>query len=390
MKICLLTPRFPFPQYGGDVLRVNEIARHLKQNGHTLILVSMSDDPTPPVEQARTLYDEVFFVARKPRNSKINCVLGLLGNAPLQCCYYHSKDYESLLARVVERYKPDIYISHLLRMVPYLESLGLERKSIIEMTDALSKTYGMSSKAEGVGLLKYIYMFEKKRIRRYEQYVIRHFPKVVLVSQKDIDLLRLVTDDECNSLALHTNGVHCPALCDVETDRNKICFIGNMRSIQNQDAVMFFAREVFPLVKKELPEAKFHVVGSLPPENILALASDDIIVTGFVTDLEAYISDSCVAVAPIRIAAGIQNKVLVAMGCRVPVVLTHLISEAIPEIEDNVNACIADTASDIAARCIDLMRNPKKRDAIATAGRDTVVNHYSWQEKLNGYEDLCR
>ena len=389
MTICILTPRFPFPQYGGDALRINEIARYLKYRGHKLILVSLSDEQVTPVETAKALYDEVYFVNRNRLMSLINCVTGFFKGTPLQCSFYWSKAYLQMLQEVISRTKPDLYISHLLRMTPYLEKLGLESESIVEMTDALSKTYGLSSNAKGVGLLKYIYMVERNLISKYEQHVIRTFPKVVLVSQSDVDLLASKAGQYSRSLFMHTNGVSCAGINEVRgTDTDKICFMGNMRSMQNQDAAIYFARDIFPIIKKAIPTAKFFIVGSLPPANIQALASDDIIVTGFVDNLEEFISDSCLAVAPIRVAAGIQNKVLVAMGCRLPVVLTSLISNAIPEISDGINACIADTPEVFASTCIDLMRNQFKRDALAEAGQVMISNHYSWNDRLNGYEDI--
>ena len=71
MNICILTPRFPFPQYGGDALRINEIARHLKLQGHKLILVSLSDEKVTPIEKAHELYDRVYFINRNRIQSLI-------------------------------------------------------------------------------------------------------------------------------------------------------------------------------------------------------------------------------------------------------------------------------------------------------------------------------
>lgn len=389
MKICILTPRFPFPQYGGDALRINEIARYLKTKGHRLVLVSLSDEKETPVEVAKTLYDEVYYVKRNKIMSWINCALGYFKGTPLQCSYYYSKAYLNLLKKVIKKDKPDLFVSHLLRMTPYLEELGLESQSIVEMTDALSKTYDLSSNAKGVGMLKYIYMIERNLIKKYEQHVIRRFPKVVLVSQADVDLLAKDARDASKSLAVYTNGVSCSENHKNRiVDKNKICFMGNMRSIQNQDAALHFTNDIFPLIKKSISSAKFYIVGSLPPQNIQDLASDDIIVTGFIDDLEEFIGTSSITVAPVRIAAGIQNKVLVAMGCGVPVVLTPLISGAIPEIQHDVNAIVADNPVQIARYCIELMQNEQKRCAIAQAGYDMVVRNYSWNEKLQGYEQL--
>ena len=137
---------------------------------------------------------------------------------------------------------------------------------------------------------------------------------------------------------------------------------------------MYFAKEEFPLAKKHHPTAKFYIVGSLPPSNITALASDDIIITGFVKNLEEFIKDSCLLVAPVRIAAGIQNKVLVAMGCGIPVVMTSLISQAIPELRHGKNCLISDGAKAIAASCHKLMTNRSKRNSIAQKGYE-IISH---------------
>ncbi len=386
MKICILTPRFPFPQYGGDVLRINEIARYLKSVGHTLVLVSLSDEETPSVDEASILYNKVYYVHRNRICSYVNGIKFMMQDKPLQCGYYYSSAYRQLLKDVIDKEHPDLYISHLLRMTPYLEEFGLQRRSIVEMTDALSKTYSMSSNAKNVGMLKYVYGVERHFVGNYEQHVINAFPKVVLVSQADVDYLQAKSKSNSHSLAMYTNGVDTMDSLPKTYDPDKICFIGNMRSMQNQDAVIYFVKDIFPLIKQKKPNAKFHVVGSLPPANIKALASDDVIVTGFIDDLQTYISDSCLAVAPVRVAAGIQNKVLVAMGCGLPVVMTSLISTAVPELSGGSNCIISDTPQSIADACVCLMSDTAKRNVIGKNGYEMVRENYSWSNKLNGYE----
>lgn len=388
MKICILTPRFPFPENGGDVLRINNIARYLKMQGHSLVLVSLSDTIQPDVEGATALYDRVFFVHRNHLLSLVNGMFFMLCGRPIQCGYYHSSAYRKLLKEVVEQEHPDLFISHLLRMSPYLEHLHVESHSIVEMTDALSKTYMMSAHAKGGGLKKIVYNFERNLIKKYEQHVIDVFPKVVLVSQSDVDFLKKESLGQATSLVMHTNGVACQEKISDVYDENKICFVGNMRTLQNQDAVLFFVKDVLPLIKKERPATKFYIVGAEPPQSIMALASDDVVVTGFVDDLEATIGDSCLAVAPVRVAAGIQNKVLVAMGCGLPVVMSSLISQAIPELHDGENCFIRDKATDIAQQCVQMMQDSTCRNSIGQKGYDTVRINYSWEEKLQGYELL--
>lgn len=388
MKICILTPRFPFPECGGDLLRINYIARYLKSRGHQLILVSYTDE-SPDMETARKLYDKVYTIKRSKWKSLFYSALFLLKGKPIQCGYYFSKGYEKLFHEVVKKEQADLYVSHLLRMVPFTDKEQLQDKTIVEMTDALSKTYALSSNGKGNHLLRNVYKIEKNLIAKYEQYVIEKYAKVVLVSQADITFLEENNHKTYPTLSLHTNGVECMQTVSNEYTPNKICFIGHMQSLQNQDAAIHFVNDIFPLILQKKPDIKFHIVGAHPPLSIQKLDNGkNIFVTGFVDDLIDYISDSCLVVAPVRIAAGIQNKVLVAMGCGIPVVLTPLIAKSIPELTDNENCYIKDDPQSFANSCIALLDDPKTRRLMAEKAHAIAIRNYSWEEKLRGYEDL--
>lgn len=388
MNICLLAPRFPYPQYGGDALRINEIAHYLKSKGHILTLVSFSDEEPPATEQASRLYDHIYYVRRRPRQSYFYSVIYFLLRRPMQCGYYHSKAYRKILSKAISEQQPDLYIAHLVRLTPYLERLGLQKQSIVEMTDALSRTYALSMNAEKGGLLKYVYYMEQRLIEKYEQHVIRTFPKIVLVSQADEDFLRAKSGGPAQSLCTLPNGVHCAPHISDRYDANRITFLGNMRTLQNQDAALYFANRIFPRVKEVFPSARFHIVGSLPPPKIQALASEDIVVSGFVDDLEAEIQQSALVVAPVRVAAGIQNKVLQAMACGVPVVLSELIAPAIPQLRDGENCIIAHDDDQFTAACLRLLQESTFRNTMAEQGYQMVRQHYDWSRKLEGYEEL--
>lgn len=387
MKICILTPRFPFPENGGDVLRINNIARYLKSQGHELVLVSFYERKADKVSAGK-LYDRIYTVRRSHIASAFYSCAFMLYGKPIQCGYYYSRAFRRLFKDVISKEKPDLYISHLLRMTCYLDYDNVRSKSIIEMTDALSKTYGLSSKAKGLSLKKMIYWVERRLIYRYEKYVIKSFPKVVLVSQSDIDYFKSRLNVNTASLTLHTNGVECLPECREKYDKNKICFIGNMRTLQNQDAVLHFVNDIFPLISMVKPEAKFYIVGAEPPKKIVELAAKNqkIVVTGFVEDLTVAVVDSCLAVAPVQVAAGIQNKVLVAMGMGIPVVMTSLISKAIPELNSKSNCMICDYEQDFANACIALMEDGSLNKSVSQAGYEMVKSKYSWNEKLRGLE----
>ncbi|MCQ2310226.1 MAG: glycosyltransferase family 4 protein [Paludibacteraceae bacterium] len=384
MKICILTPRFPFPENGGDVLRINNVARYLKAQSHYLILISFAEE-TPNLRQAYQLYDQVITVRHYKLLAIIRAFLFLLVGRPLQCGYYHSRTLRQQLRDIDKQEQPRLYISHLLRMTPYLDNHNMRSKSIIEMTDALSKTYQQSIHSSKISVKRFVYMLEFNLIKRYENYAIKRFPKCVLVSQNDVDYL--TKDEPCSSVVCHGNGVYSSEQPMTTYNPNKICFIGNMRTLQNQDAAIFFAEEVLPLVLKARPNAIFYIVGAEPPARIRQLTHNNhVVVTDFVDNVEDVISDACVNVAPVRIAAGVQNKVLVALGQRVPAVLSSLIAQAIPELHDGDNCLIKDNPREIAEACLLLMNDSKTRNSIAEAGYQMVKESYQWKNKLDKYE----
>lgn len=385
MKICILTPRFPFPENGGDVLRINNIARYLKRWGHHLVLVSF-DNGSSDIETAKKLYDTIYTTRRSSLTSAFYSLAFLLLGKPIQCGYYFSPSFSSLFRKVINKERPDRYIAHLVRMVPYLQSAGVEALSTVEMTDDLVKTYNLAANAKGGWLKRMIYGVEKHTIARYEIAVVKKFPKVVLVSNEDVTSLQAQVPSS-KSLCLHTNGIDCVNMVRKDYNKNKICFVGNMRTLQNQDAVLHFLQEIFPIILSANPQAQFHIVGAEPPRSILSLAEKykNVVVTGFVDDLTEYISDACMAVAPIRVAAGIQNKVLVAMATGIPVVLTSCISKAIPELVNGKNCMIEQNPAKFASCCLSLMERPETRNSIAKEGYAMVENCYSWDEKLKGY-----
>ena len=385
MTISILTPRFPFPENGGDVLRINNIARYLKAKGHQLILCSFAEDTISysAQEEANTLYDIIHTVKRNKLVSLLYSTLFFLTGRPIQCGYYYSHAFNKMFKKSNKSETPDLYISHLIRMSTYLIKNKLESNSIIEMTDALSKTYGLSSKTKGLSIKKIIYFFEKSLIAKCEKNIINRFPKVVLAGKSDIDYL-----GSKSNIHLHTNGIDLYPTSKTY-NKNKICFVGNMRTLQNQDAALHFVNDIYSIIKKKIPEAEFHIVGAEPSETIKKLnGTNGIFVTGFVDSVDQYIQDACILVAPVRIAAGIQNKVLIGMACKIPVVLSSLISKAIPELTSEENCFIEDSNSNFAEKCLILMENSTLRNSIANNGYHIIKNNYDWNKKLEGYEKL--
>jgi glycosyltransferase involved in cell wall biosynthesis len=385
MKICILTPRFPFPEQAGDVLRINNISKYLKSIGHTIILVTYytGHDKEKYHGMVEQLYDKIYYVKRRSIKSLVYSFFALIFNKPIQIGYYFSIKYLFVLKKIEHIEKPDLYIVQLLRMVPYTNILNLNEKTIVDIADALSKTYEKVDIYRGLSLKKIIYNIEKERIEKYENFIIKKYKKCVLNTLSDKEFL-----DNQKSLAVHPMGVQCVEDFVVNYSINKIVFVGNMRTLQNQDAVYYFIKDIFPIIKRTIPRAVFYIIGAEPPFSIKKMADgENIVVSGFVESVEEEIKDAAVAVAPVRIAAGIQNKVLVSMACGIPVVLTSLISVGIEGLVPGKNCIISDTKEEIANSVISLMTNMESRKEIGKAGYELVKTEYSWTKQLEGYEE---
>ena len=150
----------------------------------------------------------------------------------------------------------------------------------------------------------------------------------------------------------------------------------------NVDAVQWFAREVLPLVRRTHPQARFHIVGRSPTAAVQALAGEQVDVTGTVPDVRPYLQHAAVVVAPLRLARGIQNKVLEAMAMARPVVASASCAAPI-EAAEGSEIVVADDAAAFAQRIVELLQAPERSAAVGAAARQRVLADYAWTAHLS-------
>lgn len=159
--------------------------------------------------------------------------------------------------------------------------------------------------------------------------------------------------------------------------RQDLVFVGGFRHPPNADAVLWFAREVFPRIRQRLPGVRFHCIGADPPAQIRALAAQPgIVVHGHVPDLVPYMEGARVAVAPLRFGAGVKGKVNLSMAHGQPVVATSCAVEGM-HLRDGVDVAVADDAAGFADAVADLYGDRARWQAQAQAGLDNIVRHFS-------------
>jgi len=167
-----------------------------------------------------------------------------------------------------------------------------------------------------------------------------------------------------------------------------LMFSGVMNYEPNITAALYLCREIYPRIKKEIPEISLYIVGRYPTDKIKALDNETlgITVTGEVVDIKEYFNRSRVYICPLRSGAGIKNKILESWAMTTPVVATSLSCEGI-EVAPDEDIMVADNTEDFARKTIELLKNQQLRDKLARNGRKKVEEKYSWDSRCEIIEN---
>jgi glycosyltransferase involved in cell wall biosynthesis len=284
-----------------------------------------------------------------------------------------------LIKRKLHEKKFDLLFVHLIRMAEYVKEIPICK--ILYMADAQSLNYlrGLNYRK---GIWSIINKIEMARVQSYEQVIWRYFDKTLVVSPVDLQYLKKLDNEMIVDLL--PNGV------DIEKykfklsnhSNKKICFIGNMRTFPNTDAAIYFCKEILPLIKKRIPEIEFYIVGIEPSKQVRQLSNiKNVFVTGKVENISEYVHTLSVSVAPMRVGAGVQNKILESMALGTPVVTTSIGLEGIEATPDK-EILVADSPIEFAEKVIELIENKPLRKNISINAREFIEAKYTWDKVL--------
>lgn len=404
MRILFLTPRFPYPPLKGDTLRTYHQLRVLSRH-HQITLLSMADAPVSrsDYEQVADMCERVSVIALPRWRALANLGAGVVSRQPMQVHYYKVTHFRRQLQATLANEAFDIVHATLIRMLPYVWSLKAP-PVVVDLIDSLS--LNLADRRNQVrGPKRLGYELEYRRVRDYERAVVGHFPALVVSSPADREVLigdrvrelgegeeeignREWAPPSPNSLTLpiHVipNGVDLerfPYQVQEGRDGSTLVFTGNMGYHPNEEAVLWFASRVWPLLRAKRPDLCFQVVGTNPGERVRALAVREtgIEVLGRVPDVTAYVGKATIAVCPMRSGSGIQNKVLEAMSVGAPVVATTIANRGVRGTPDR-DLLVADSPSDFAAAITSLLDQPNTRANLAQSARAFVEQNYRWEQ----------
>lgn len=408
-RILFLTPQVPYPPHQGTTIRNYNLIAHLADDFEIHLLSFRHPGDELPANSPLGRFCAVTEVVPAPSRSLLQrAATTLFHPAPDMALRLASREFQARLGMLVERYRYDIIQVEGIEMAPYAHwltthplwrsaqdkevrpEIPIGRPKLV--FDDHNAEYVLQQRAwetDSRQPKRWIaagYSFiQWHKLQRYELQTCRLADAVVAVSEADQQALRRL--DPALDVAVVPNGVDLAyyAAYDRQSDPQAVdygphalVFTGKMDFRPNIDAVVWFAREVFPLVRQQVPDAVFLVAGKQPHQRVVELGKlPGVVVTGWVPDIRAYIAAAAVYVVPLRIGGGTRLKVLeaLAMGCAL--VSTPLGAEGF-NLEGTDMVAFAEEAPQFAEAVVALLRDPARRRRMGEAGRRFVADHYGW------------
>jgi len=405
--LLLLVHRLPYPPNKGDKIRSYHLLCHLQQH-YRVYLGSFIDDERDweHVDKVKSLCVQTHIEALQPWRAKFSCAKALLKRQPLTISYYCHKSMQRWVSRLLEEQTIDRAVVFSAAMAQYLTeqpTINIPARRVIDFVDVDSDKWRQYA-AKRRGIARWFYRREADLLERYECLLAdTFFDHSLFVSQAEAGLFnRLLKRFEpklnravpaagnSQRIDFYNNGVDsdyfCPAseyLRPYPPSQRILVFTGAMNYWPNEDAVCWFAKQVFPGIVAHHPDVYLYVVGGQPSRRVQALDQHThVVVTGRVDDMRPYLQHADICVAPMRVARGVQNKVLEGMAMARPVVTSAAGLEGInarvgdelllaSEPEDYLN-CITDI---LAGHC----------NGIGERARQCIHRNYNWSRNLAAF-----
>src|SRR5215510_7148679 len=393
MKILFLTHRVPYPPNKGDKIRSYNEMIGLIERGHEVHLMAFADDPRDLSYQLflRRLCSSVQIVPLDRLKSKLRASVNLFTSKPLSLGYFASAIMKRLVEEAIVRQGFDAIFVYSSLMAQYVTP-GQERRTVVDLVDVDSEKWREYARVKKTPL-SWLYNSEWKRLRRYEYDIVSRLSHSILCTQREASLLDKL-DELTRRSRLHvmTNGVDLdyfrPELVAFNPAKPRLVFTGAMNYYANIDGVRWFTDEILPVIRRSEPGVELLIVGSNPTSQVKKLGErEGVTITGFVDDIRPYLHGAHACVVPLRIARGIQNKILEAMAAGKAVIATP---EAVAglRVVDGDQLLVANTPREFGAAVLRLIRDPGLRRQLGYRSRHFVESEHDWEPILRKIVEL--
>jgi len=393
--ILFLAHRLPWPPDRGDKIRSYNILRYMSARARVHLLAFAED--VQEIASVDQLRPHVASVQVEWRSSVPGpSVLGaVLMRKPASVAMFASKGMHRRVAQLLEQEDIGTIFAFSGQMAQFVPPQTTAR-FLMDFVDVDSEKFGAYART-GPLLLRWLYRREAKLLGGFEQAVARRADLSLFVSEAEASLFRRISGIGSDRVMVVENGIdlgrfrphqdYVPLEPEQQGKGPLLVFTGQMNYRPNVDAVMDFSRNILPVLRHVRPDIRFAIVGRDPPVDVERLADlPGVIVTGAVPDVRPWIAAADVVVAPLRIARGMQNKVLEAMAMARPVVASPGAAEGI-DAEPGRDFIVAE-GDGMTTSILALLGNTARAEKIGGQGRARVESRYRWEDRLAPLEEL--
>ena len=377
MNILFLSRWFPYPQDNGSKIRIHNILTNLaKSNDVTLVSFVDQAGINPDSYRQYSKVSNIEVVPWKPYSSgSLKAILGLFKSTPRFILDTYSLEMDSLIRNIIKQSNFDLICASQLSMASYFSCFG-GIPAIFEELE-LGLFLGQAEKSNNL-FKRFRHNLTWLKLRQYLSRLLDSFIGCTVVSDQERKLF-------VQNFPLHQQKVeiipNCVQLKDYEHIKanptpNQLIFTGSFRYHANYEAMLWFIREIFPIILEQLPDTKLIITGDHNNQSLPSIKN--IILTGYIEDIKPVIASAWVSIAPLLVGGGTRLKILEAMAIGVPVVSTSKGAEGL-DVNHGEHMFIADSSDEFANQVIAILRNRDLRDHLVTNAKHLIKEKYNWE-----------
>ena len=386
-NILYLVHRLPYPPNKGDKVRSYHLLKHLARQ-HRVFLGTFIDDPEDEVHVStvRTLCADLHVSRLSPKRARVSSLNALFSGDPLTLRYYRSRALSDWVEKICHTNQIDAAVIFSSAMGQYLAEFQ-PFPVLVDFVDVDSAKWTQYAPRHRWPMSS-LYRREGRLLLAYERHMAARSTRSFFVTENEADLFCQQAPECRAQVEAMGNGVNADFFSPDDTlpspykaGELPLVFTGAMDYLPNVDAVTWFCTAVLPAILQRWPNTRFHIVGRNPTSQVLSLASENVNVTGTVADVRPYLQHATAVVAPLRIARGIQNKILEAMAMAKPVIASTECAVAV-DAENGTELLHAENQAEYLSALARVLDNPDTTLSIGQAARQRVLERYSWDAQL--------
>ncbi|MCP4111794.1 MAG: glycosyltransferase [Desulfobacteraceae bacterium] len=397
MKILFLSQRFLLPMDTGGKIRTGKILEQLSQL-HEITLISNVEEPkdSPYLPNIRELCTEFVSVPWKEIKKYsfpffVRLFFQMFSIYPVNVLNDSSAKLRVAVEKEAASGNYDVAICDFVQSALMFRDIKGIPTLLFQHNVESEISRRHVTQSDNI-IMKIFWFLQWKKMLLFEKRACKSFDKVIAVSEKDRQTFeKLYSVNNVTDIPTGVDVDYFAPVPDPDIKVNSLVFCGSMDWLPNEDAVIFFVRDILGKIKQNISNITLTIAGRNPSPNLTKLIRDypEVSLTGWVEDTRPYIAGSSLYIVPIRIGGGTRMKIYEAMAMGKSVISTSVGAEGLPVVNGE-NIIIEDDPTEFAKKITELLKSEEKREKIGTAACDYVRKYFAWESVAESFSSICK